>query len=61
MTQRLAQIALVYLARTKLEGAEVPTYCEVHNWLTSMTAPQEPAIVAQPQLEAPPNDPPVQG
>lgn len=50
--QRLAKLALIYIARTKLEGSEVPTYVEVHNWLSGIaeqpvTAPPSDAIVPQ--------------
>jgi len=58
--QRLANLTLTYLSRTKLEGNEVPTFVEVHNWLTQLaqapvTAEPEPAIVPVPQPEELPN------
>lgn len=30
---KMAQTALAFLQRTKMEGSEVPTFVEVNNWL----------------------------
>lgn len=46
-TQRLAKLALIYLNRCDLKGAEIATFVEVINWVTGMA---EPAPMALPDL-----------